>query len=134
MAKAPKEKYLFVKIYLVITVTIFLLLIIGSIIYVNLELSVMRNNRIRPLDLNLIAQQRQLTDKDISAIRYWMTFDYLNKVFALPTDYLKTSLAITNPHYPRLSIIDLARSQHQDVNNVLSQVQTAIYYYLTQPK
>lgn len=59
-------------------------------------------------------------------IQSWMTFRYINLVFHLPADYLKTSLGITDPHYPNLSINTLGRQQHQTANAQLQKVIAAI--------
>jgi len=41
---------------------------------------------------------------DIATIRPWMTFDYVNYLFAVPPDYVRTTLNITDPRYPHLTI------------------------------
>ena len=39
---------------------------------------------------------RVLTINDVNRIQNWMTFDYINKVFKLPSDYLKNNLNISD--------------------------------------
>lgn len=65
-----------------------------------------------------------------STIDSWMTFDYLNKIFNLPPDYLKTSLNITDSRYPFLTISRLAREQKQNTTGTLSIVEQAISNHL----
>jgi hypothetical protein len=66
---------------------------------------------------------------DASVIRTWMTFDYINKLFALTPEYLQTSLKITDSHYPRITIANYAANQHESVGVLLSQVQQAVLWY-----
>ena len=37
-------------------------------------------------------------------IRIWMTFDYINVIFRLNSDYFKNVLNITDPQYPNIHI------------------------------
>lgn len=78
-----------------------------------------------------IRQHRPPTANDAGFIRPWMTFDYINKIFNLPSDYLKTQLQITDPRYPKLSISGYARSQHIDTGTFLGSVMSAVRNYLT---
>jgi hypothetical protein len=59
-------------------------------------------------------------------VRSWMTFEYLNKLFALPTDYLQTQLQISNTSYPRLTISSYAKAANLDEAVLIGQVDTAI--------
>jgi len=72
-----------------------------------------------------------LTAADASVIRPWMTFDYVNRLFGLPPDYLKTQLMITNTRYPQLSIGGYANSQHVSQTIFVGQVVSAVQNYLT---
>jgi len=75
-------------------------------------------------------QQTTLGLNDLNIIQSWMTFDYLNKAFNLPPDYLKTSLAINNPQYPLLTINHYSHLQATSTAEILSLVQKAIANYL----
>jgi hypothetical protein len=66
-----------------------------------------------------------------AAIATWMTFDYLNMVFKLPPDYLKTSLSITDARYPRLTIKRLAADQKADPAIALTAVKAAVQAFLS---
>ena len=59
-------------------------------------------------------RHRPLAVTDTGYIRPWMTFDYINTIFKLPKDYLKTELGITDNRYPRLSINQSARTSGQN--------------------
>ncbi len=72
-----------------------------------------------------------LTASDVGLIRSWMTFDYLDKIFNLPPDYLRTRLSIADPHYPQLSLGGYARSRSLDPTAFLNQVEIAVCEYLT---
>src|ERR1035437_6268606 len=43
-------------------------------------------------------------DQKLAQLASWMTFDYINVVFGIPPDYLKTNLNITDPGYPNIRI------------------------------
>lgn len=65
-------------------------------------------------------------------IQSWMTFDYVNKVFYLPPEYLKTRLAIADPRYPKLTIGEFAEDNHRGTSSTLNDARTAVQQYLTQ--
>jgi hypothetical protein len=67
---------------------------------------------------------------DVSFIRPWMTFDYVNKLFNVPSDYLATHLSITDARYPRLSLSQYAKTNHFDSTFVTSEVESAVGHYL----
>jgi hypothetical protein len=75
----------------------------------------------------LLAHHAPLPTSDAPIVVHsWMTFQYLNKIFALPADYLSTQLQITNAHYPRLTIASYATGAGLNESTVVSQVDTAI--------
>jgi hypothetical protein len=64
-----------------------------------------------------------------------MTFDYINKVFKLPQDYLKNILGVSSDrNYPNETIGHYARSKKEKSSTVLTQVQEALHNYLTGSK
>ena len=74
---------------------------------------------------NTIKNHPHLTVNDVNVIRTWMTFDYLNKLFTLPPEYLKARLRYFEPAYPKLTIGEFAK----DINDnppprTLMEVQT----------
>ena len=68
---------------------------------------------------------------DAGSVQTWMTFDYINHLFSLPPEYLRTSLTVTDSRYPRLTITAYAVSQHIERSVFLVQVQNAIRAYFT---
>ncbi len=77
-----------------------------------------------------IKRHEPLTANEAGFIRQWMTFDYINKIFGLPSDYVKTQLQITDSRYPRISLSGYARNQHIDVATLLNSVADAVRNYL----
>jgi len=59
----------------------------------------------------------------------WMTFDYINVIFSLPPDYLKTALLITDPTYPNLRIERYAKKTNQNVNDITAKIEEDITTY-----
>ncbi len=66
---------------------------------------------------------------DISYVHSWMTFDYVNRLFALPPDYLKTKLAITDARYPQLTVSSYASHSHLNLATIMSNLDDAIRAY-----
>ncbi|MGD0328504.1 MAG: hypothetical protein ABSB00_02190 [Minisyncoccia bacterium] len=69
---------------------------------------------------------------DASSVQTWMTFDYINHLFALPSRYVQTTLHITDSRYPRLTVAEYAEDQHMKQLTFLAQVQNAIRAYFAQ--
>lgn len=63
-------------------------------------------------------------------IQSWMTFDYINRVFALPPDYLKTDLSVADARYPRLTVGEFAEDDRASASSTLINVQNAVRDYL----
>ncbi len=66
---------------------------------------------------------------EAGVIRPWMTFDYLDKLFALPPEYLKARLGITASNYPWLTLSSYATEQHLDAATFLNEVENAVLGY-----
>ncbi len=62
-------------------------------------------------------------------IDQWMTFSYINFIFKLPSDYLKTILSITDPRYPNIPIERYARKHHISIPQLLEQIKNSIVDY-----
>ena len=80
---------------------------------------------------NLIHKQGPLTANNANLIRSWMTFDYINKTFNIPADYLKAQFRISNMRYPLISISGYARSQNINPDIFLNSVIESVQNYLT---
>ncbi len=75
----------------------------------------------------------QPTLGDVTYISVWMTFDYLNKVFDLPDNYLKEDLELVGSSYPFITVKQYARGANLDSKYFLKKVQTSVWKYLSQP-
>ena len=78
----------------------------------------------------MLQRHAPLPVSDAGSIRAWMTFDYINKLFALPTDYLKMQLQVTDTRYPRLTIGEWAENTHGDQAILLGEVENAVRVYM----
>lgn len=77
---------------------------------------------------------RTLTINDTNSIRSWMTFDYINKAFKLPVDYLKNTLNISDSRYPNIALEDYAEKEKINKASFTTNVQEAVHNYLTSLK
>ncbi len=67
-----------------------------------------------------------LSKVEVGDIAGWMTFDYVNYLFALPPQYLETTLSINDPAYPHISLNGWARHSNQNRPAVVQAVQSAV--------
>lgn len=79
---------------------------------------------------NTFKNNPHLTPNDADVIQFWMTFNYLNKLFNLPPEYLKTQLSISDAAYPELTVSKYARDSHQFASSTLEEVQSAVRQYI----
>jgi hypothetical protein len=115
-----------------------ILAIAAVILFVLCVLLVQEYHHLRRLDyiaahgsvLRALRAHEPLGVNDAGSIQTWMTFDYVNHLFALPAQYLQTDLAITDSRYPHLTIAEYAEDQHLEQSTFLAQVQNAIRSYL----
>ncbi len=84
--------------------------------------------------INIIEHHGPFTAADAGMIQGWMTFDYINRIFDLPANYLKTSLHISDIHYPRDVIFRYAAHSGKSSGTFLKDVQNAVSTYLTGQK
>ena len=75
-----------------------------------------------------------LTASDIKIVRSWMTFDYINKLFNLPSDYLKSQLNIADARYPKITLSGYAKSQNVSANTFILNVENAMQNYFSNNK
>ncbi|MDE2030943.1 MAG: hypothetical protein KGI58_01640 [Patescibacteria group bacterium] len=69
------------------------------------------------------------TPVTINSIRIWMTFDYLNFIFKLPPDYLKTSLNIDDKKYPNIRISEYVKRKNISPSVFIFEIKQAITNY-----
>lgn len=68
---------------------------------------------------------------DADIIRPWMTFDYVNRLFGIPPDYLKAKLMVTDTHYPKVTISGYAKEIKQNQTTFLTELEQAVQTYTT---
>ncbi len=66
-------------------------------------------------------------------IQGWMTFRYINLVFRLPPDYLKTQLIISDTRYPNLLLGSAAKEQKISSAQIIAKTIAAVKNYLSAP-
>jgi hypothetical protein len=71
----------------------------------------------RAIWMAFASRHTPLPPTEATVIQPWMTFDYINRLFALPRDYLQIALKIKNPHYPQIPLYHYAATQH--INSLL---------------
>lgn len=71
---------------------------------------------------------------NISNIKTWMTFDYINFIFKLDPTYLKNILMINDSQYPNIRIDHYARRHNQNLLIFLQNIQLAITNYQSNKK
>ena len=82
--------------------------------------------------LSAVSNRGPLSVKDTDIIQTWMTFDYLNRAFRLPPDYLRSSLNISDPNYPHILIGRYAKHEGIDSAVYLEKVKSVINDFFKQ--
>ncbi len=72
-----------------------------------------------------------LTAQNVDLISSWMTFDYINRIFALPSDYLKNTLAISDTDYPRIPISKYVNNHKLNEVQFIAEIKKAVSDYFT---
>jgi len=70
------------------------------------------------------------TQSDVVFVQAWMTFDYVDQLFGVPSDYLQHQLSISDPNYPHITISGYARHNKLNVATFLAGVDQALVRYL----
>lgn len=69
---------------------------------------------------------------EIDEIKSWMTFDFINKTFGLPNDYLKKELNISDKKYPNMTIDNLAKNNKEASDPLLKKIKKLIQDFQNQ--
>lgn len=80
----------------------------------------------------LVHSRGPVTASDIAFVRSWMTFDYINKLFKTPSNYMKTTLNIADTRYPRLTVSNWAKESKLSSSAAMGELQDALRQYLLQ--
>ena len=113
---------------------IFLVILCGLLVRTYFALKKERLVNIRELSLSMfIIKHGPLTAADVGMIRSWMTFDYVNRAFGLPPDFLKTTFGIADPGYPKLTLSRYATEGGFNQAEFMNLIQAAVAHYLAAP-
>lgn len=89
---------------------------------------------VRELSLSaFVARHGPLTAAEVGVIRPWMTFDYVNRTFGLPADFLKTTFGVADPNYPKLTLSQYSGEEGFNETEFLNAIQVAVAHYLAAP-
>ena len=122
------ERY--IKYLLIILVVVFIALAVFFVIRFR-SLHRQQIMHIWESHISQILQRRApLPTSDTGVIRSWMTFDYINKLFNLPTDYLKTKLNVSDPNYPQITVYGYAKKEKIDQTTFIDKVINAVGEYV----
>jgi hypothetical protein len=127
--KDKKDKYILIALIIIIALLLFLVFSLVSAIR-RLRTS---GALVYPHSTHFYRiQARPATAADVKSIAGWMTFNYLNKSFNLPPEYLQTELNISDKAYPNLIISKIAQGQKLSAGAYLETVKNAVSAYLLQ--
>ena len=131
----PKKRRPLNQIIKITLITLGVLLIALFIFLVHDYLILRHNNLLnhRSFSLSAFVQKHgPLNASEVSVIRPWMTFDYINRLFGLPKDYLKDQLHISDSRYPVLTLSSYASANKIDATAAVSDVQQVVVSYFSQ--
>jgi hypothetical protein len=132
METLKKNKLNYVKITLAVLVVI---LIVLFVLLFRQYSDLHRERILNEQAVWLLSARRHapLPPTEAAIVQPWMTFDYVDRLFALPLTYLQTALQVTDPHYPQIPLYRYAESQHlnpwvftDEVRNVIKTYQPAV--------
>ena len=128
-----KQIELFLKILIVIA-AIVLVALLMSLFQEYKHLSRLNYISARQSWLSALRAHSPAGINEVSSIQAWMTFDYVNHLFVIPADYLKTNLSIVDSRYPRLTISQYAKDNNANRLTILTSVQNAVRAYFSPKK
>ena len=108
------------------------ILLCAVLVYKYSEISpgrVINRERVSRLSRNHIV----LGPNDVQMITSWMTFDYINHVFGLPPEYLKSATGMNDSQYPHLTLSRYARENKVAPDVFTTQIQVTVKNYFTPP-
>jgi hypothetical protein len=113
--KKPKN------LWIILTIIVFLL---GFLFAAHAFRSLMRHGFFGPPHYKAIS---------VDGIKGWMTFDFVNKSFHLPPDYLKKELDITDKKYPNVTIDHGAKNIKENPSILVEEIKNLIRNYQNPP-
>lgn len=119
--------------YVVIALAFLLALLVGLLVlqYFWLQAQYHLNMSERQfLRSRILESHAPLPVSEANVIRSWMTFDYINRVFALPSGYLEKQLQVTDSRYPHLTLATYASSKKIDQSLFTNDVENVVQNYV----
>jgi len=114
----------------IITIAI---IVVGALswVFVAVRIYELRSQRNLPWRSYLGYHHRQPVGVgDVAYISPWMTFDYITKIFHLPSTYLEQTLQIHDSKYPLITISQYAKKTNTNTSLLIEKLQTAVKNYL----
>ncbi len=97
--------------------------------YVDLRQAKILNDQ--AVRLSFIGRHVPIPTSRADIIQPWMTFDYVNRIFGLPPQYLEAALKITSAKYPRLPLYEYAEKRGLSPTVFTKEVRDAVAGYQT---
>jgi len=126
MEEAKTEKYLMIGI---VALAIVFLALCGYLVYKSESVIKSENIQAQVHIISLERKRGPLPTSNASIIESWMTFDYVNYTFGLPSTYLKSQLNITDKRYPKVTLEEYAEDYATSTDGLLGSVQSAVKNY-----
>ena len=108
-------------------------IVIGAFawIYAGIRIYEIRNHRNLPWRSYLTNRHRRLVGvADVAYIAPWMTFDYITKIFKLPSTYLQQNLQINDSKYPLITLAQYAKKNNTNTGLLIENIQNVVKKYL----
>ena len=77
---------------------------------------------------------KQIAATDVDYIQSWMTFHYINTIFAIPENYLNNNLKINDNHYPNLTIKKYAKNNNLNEQSALATLKQSVRDFMANNK
>ncbi|MCL4403753.1 hypothetical protein M1432_00130 [Patescibacteria group bacterium] len=105
---------------------IVLIVLFAALIKQYLDLRQARILNDQAIHFSLAGRREPLPNGRADIIQAWMTFDYVNRIFGLPPQYLISALNIESAAYPRIPIYEYAEKRGLNPTAFTKQVQSAV--------
>ena len=132
MSSMTHKKIEFYLKALLVAVVIGLIILCGSLLRQYRYLRHLNFFNVRESWSTILHTHPTATASSISTVQSWMTFDYINHLFAVSPQYLQTSLGITDKRYPHLTIVEYGKDMGFSRAVSLVKVQSALSAYFSQ--
>jgi hypothetical protein len=111
--------------------TVAIIVLVGIVLILETFFIVLTFRILKNYSSAAIHYPKSLHKKKISLenIQDWMTFDFINKSFKLPSEYLKTKLGVSDAKYPNIAIDHWAKENKKDPAAVVNEIKKLILDY-----